>query len=136
MACVHSRRMESRAVASIRAAAWIDASHSFDPLEAATRGVALRELPILVPLHTGEAIEMAGAILAADAADLLVLDLSLVREVPLGTRRRLDLRLEMFNALNRPVYGPPNGVFGSAAFGSITTAGDPRVVQLAVRAQF
>ena len=63
------------------------------------------------------------------------LDLSLVREVPLGTRRRLDLRLEMFNALNRPVYGPPNGVFGSAAFGSITTAGDPRVVQLAVRAQ-
>ncbi|MFZ9767712.1 MAG: hypothetical protein ACO3C4_04400 [Candidatus Limnocylindrus sp.] len=61
------------------AAAWIDASHSFDPLEAATRGVALRDLPILVPLHTGEAIEMAGAILAADAADLLVLDLSLVR---------------------------------------------------------
>jgi hypothetical protein len=61
------------------AAAWIDASHSFDPLEAATRGVALRELPILVPLHTGEAIEMAGALLAADAADLLVLDLSLVR---------------------------------------------------------
>jgi hypothetical protein len=61
------------------AAAWIDASHSFDPLEAATRGVALRELPILVPLHTGEAIEMAGSLLAADAADLLVLDLSLVR---------------------------------------------------------
>jgi hypothetical protein len=61
------------------AAAWIDASHSFDPLEAATRGVALRELPILVPLHTSEAIEMAGALLAADAADLLVLDLSLVR---------------------------------------------------------
>jgi hypothetical protein len=54
------------------AAAWIDASHSFDPLEAATRGVALRELPILVPLHTGEAIEMAGALLAADAADFLV----------------------------------------------------------------
>jgi hypothetical protein len=61
------------------AAAWIDAARSFDPLEAATRGVSLRELPILVPLHTGEAIEMAGALLAADAADLLVLDLSLVR---------------------------------------------------------
>ena len=61
------------------AAAWIDAARSFDPLEAATRGVALRELPILVPLHTGEALEMAGALLAADAADLLVLDLSLVR---------------------------------------------------------
>lgn len=68
--------------------------------------------------------------------DVRTLDLALVREVPLGTRRRLDLRLEIFNALNRPVYGPPNGVFGSAAFGSITTAGDPRVMQLAVRAQF
>ena len=55
------------------AAAWIDASHSFDPLEAATRGVALRELPILVPLHTGEAIEMAGALLAdADLAAVVL----------------------------------------------------------------
>ena len=72
-----------RALASTQAAggaaAWIDAARSFDPLEAATRGVALRDLPILVPLHAGEALEMAGALLAADAADLLVLDLSLVR---------------------------------------------------------
>ena len=32
--------------------------------------------------------------------------------------------------------GPPNGVFGSAAFGTITSAGDPRVVQLAVKVYF
>ena len=65
-----------------------------------------------------------------------LLDLAVVREVALGNRGRLDLRGEVFNALNAPAYGAPNGVFGSAAFGSITTAGDPRVVQLAVRLHF
>jgi hypothetical protein len=30
----------------------------------------------------------------------------------------------------------PNGVAGTAAFGTITTAGDPRVVQLAVKWSF
>jgi hypothetical protein len=35
-----------------------------------------------------------------------------------------------------PPLGNPNGVAGSAAFGTITTAGDPRVVQLAVKLLF
>jgi hypothetical protein len=65
-----------------------------------------------------------------------IVDMSMVREVPLGAQRRLELRVEIFNLFNRPVYGAPNGVFGSAAFGSITTAGDPRVTQLAVRVPF
>jgi hypothetical protein len=34
---------------------------------------------------------------------------------------------------NTPPLGAPNGTFGSAAFGTITSAGDPRVVQLAVK---
>ena len=37
---------------------------------------------------------------------------------------------------NTPPLGAPNGVFGSAAFGTITTAGDPRVIQLAVKLLF
>jgi hypothetical protein len=45
----------------------------------------------------------------------------------------LELRAEAFNLLNNPAFGNPHGVLGSAAFGSITTAGDPRVVQLAVK---
>jgi hypothetical protein len=48
----------------------------------------------------------------------------------------LELRAEVFNLLNNPSFGNPNGVAGSAAFGSITTAGDPRVVQLAVKFAF
>jgi hypothetical protein len=62
-------------------------------------------------------------------------DLALSRRVPVrvGT---LELRTEAFNLLNTPPLGNPNTVLGSANFGSITTAGDPRVVQLAVKWQF
>lgn len=70
------------------AAAWIDGSRTFDPLEAATRGVSLAALPIVVPLHLSEAIDMAGAILSADAADLLVFDLSDLRG---AQRHRIEL---------------------------------------------
>ena len=47
-----------------------------------------------------------------------------------------DLRGEVFNLFNHTNYGAPNVSFGSAAFGSITTAGDPRIIQLALRLGF
>ena len=72
-----------RAVAATQraggATAWIDAARTFDPLEAATRGAALGALPIVVPAHVDEALAAAGALLAADAVDLLVLDLDGLR---------------------------------------------------------
>lgn len=43
---------------------------------------------------------------------------------------------EAFNLLNHPPFGNPSGVLGSASFGSISSAGDPRVVQLAVKYLF
>jgi hypothetical protein len=64
------------------------------------------------------------------------LDLGVIRRVPLGTCRLLEMRVEIFNVTNTPALGAPNGVFGSAAFGSITTSGDPRVVQLALKLVF
>jgi hypothetical protein len=60
-------------------------------------------------------------------------DLSLSRRLPLRAANAIELRAEVFNLLNTPPLGNPNGVAGSAAFGSITTAGDPRVIQLAVK---
>jgi hypothetical protein len=63
-------------------------------------------------------------------------DVALSRRVPLRGRTTLELRAEAFNLLNTPSFGNPNGVVGSASFGSITTAGDPRVVQLAVKYGF
>jgi len=67
-----------RAVAATHGAggavAWIDASHTFDGVEAASRGVHLSALPIVLPANADEALETAGSIIAADAADLLVVD--------------------------------------------------------------
>ncbi len=64
------------------------------------------------------------------------LDLAVMRRVPLTASKTLEVRAEIFNATNTPPLGAPNGVFGSAAFGTITTAGDPRVIQLAVKFAF
>ena len=64
------------------------------------------------------------------------LDVAVIRRFrPQGTTA-IELRAEVFNVLNTPPLGNPNGVFGSAAFGTITTAGDPRVVQLAAKVLF
>ena len=45
--------------------------------------------------------------------------------------KALELRAEVFNVTNTPPLGAPNTTVGAAAFGTITSAGDPRVVQLA-----
>lgn len=63
-------------------------------------------------------------------------DLAVVRRVPLGARTALDVRAEVFNLLNTPPLGAPNAVLGAANFGTITTAGDPRVIQLALKVMF
>ena len=61
------------------------------------------------------------------------LDLALMRRIPLSTSRAVEVRAEVFNATNTPPLGAPNTTVGSAAFGTITSAGDPRVVQLALK---
>jgi hypothetical protein len=63
-------------------------------------------------------------------------DLSFSRRVRLRAPSSLQLRAEVFNLLNTAQFGAPNGVAGSAAFGSITTAADPRVMQLAIKFLF
>lgn len=57
----------------------------------------------------------------------------MIRRVQLGRARSLELRAEIFNVTNTPALGLPSGVLGTAAFGTITTAGDPRVIQLALK---
>ena len=64
------------------------------------------------------------------------LDIALSRRVVLRSARALELRAEAFNVRNTPPLGAPGGIFGSAAFGTITSAGDPRVIQLAIKFLF
>ena len=63
-------------------------------------------------------------------------DLALMRRIPVGAALSIELRAEVFNLLNTPPLGAPAGVLGAANFGTITTAGDPRVVQLALKFLF
>ena len=63
-------------------------------------------------------------------------DLALSRRIPLSNGVALELRAELFNALNTPAFGAPNAVAGAANFGTVTTAGDPRVAQLAAKILF
>ena len=63
-------------------------------------------------------------------------DVALIRRLPLHKSTAIELRAEIFNLFNTPNLGAPNGVAGSAAFGTITTALDPRVGQVAVKLLF
>ena len=45
-------------------------------------------------------------------------------------------RAEAFNVSNTPPLNDPNGSFGSAAFGSITSAGNPRVFEFVAKVHF
>lgn len=64
------------------------------------------------------------------------LDLALIRRLGFRSDKALEVRAEIFNVTNTPPLGNPNGVLGTAAFGTVTSAGDPRVVQLAVKLLF
>jgi hypothetical protein len=64
------------------------------------------------------------------------MDLALVRRVPLGGRQAIEVRAEIFNLFNTVNLGAPGAVVGTASFGTITTALDPRVVQIAVKFVF
>jgi hypothetical protein len=62
-------------------------------------------------------------------------DFALIRKVPIH-KTAIEVRAEVFNLLNTVNLGAPNAVAGAANFGTITTALDPRVVQLAVKYLF
>jgi hypothetical protein len=52
-----------------------------------------------------------------------------------GTRR-LELRWEVFNLLNRANFDLPNRIFGNANFGRVFSAKDPREMQIGIRLTF
>jgi hypothetical protein len=64
------------------------------------------------------------------------LDVALIRRIALGRKPALELRVEAFNLTNTPPLAQPNGVLASPGFGSITSAGDPRVIQLGIKVLF
>ncbi len=63
-------------------------------------------------------------------------DLALIKRTMITERYSMDFRAEVFNFTNTPPLNAPNVVAGAAGFGSITSAGDPRVLQFALKFNF
>jgi hypothetical protein len=66
------------------------------------------------------------------------LDLSLFKSfsMPYSELHKLEFRAECFNVLNRVNLGNPNTSSNANLFGSITSASDPRILQLVLRYSF
>ena len=65
-----------------------------------------------------------------------MVDLMVGKTFSITERLRTEFRAEVFNLTNTPPLGNPNGSFGTAAFGSITSALDPRVFELVLKLHF
>jgi Carboxypeptidase regulatory-like domain len=63
-------------------------------------------------------------------------DLMIGKTLRIRERVSLELRAEVFNVSNTPPLNDPSGSFGSAAFGSITSAGNPRDFEFVAKAHF
>jgi carboxypeptidase family protein/TonB-dependent receptor-like protein len=63
-------------------------------------------------------------------------DIMLGKTFAMTERFRMEVRAEAFNLTNTPPLGPPNGSFGTTAFGTITTALDPRVFEFVLKLHF
>ncbi len=63
-------------------------------------------------------------------------DLMIAKIFSITERYRLEFRAEVFNISNTPPLNDPNGSYGSAAFGTITSAGNPRDFEFAAKLHF
>jgi hypothetical protein len=63
-------------------------------------------------------------------------DLMIGKTFRIAERVNLEFRAEAFNVSNTPPLNDPNGSFGSAAFGSITSAGNPRDFEFVGKVRF
>jgi hypothetical protein len=70
-------------------------------------------------------------------------DLSVVKNVRISTRARLQFRADFFDLFNHPNFGPPGNIVGTSTFGKISStrfptgeAGSSRQIQLAVKLSF
>ena len=64
------------------------------------------------------------------------IDLMVGKTFLLSEKLAAEFRAEAFNLTNTPPWSEPNGDFGTPAFGSITSAGDPRVFELVLKLRF
>ncbi len=68
---------------------------------------------------------------------LVQLDMSLMRTIPFGERVASQLRWDVFNVANHPIFALPNGTANSTTFGAISSTNvDSREMQISARIVF
>src|SRR5262245_16473485 len=60
-------------------------------------------------------------------------DFALTRTFRIGNAQNVQFRWEVFNVFNHVNFGDPVAALNSASFGMIQTAGDPRIMQFALK---
>ena len=63
-------------------------------------------------------------------------DLAVTRTFKIGSSQNLQFRWEIFNVINHVNYNAPVTAINSATFGTIQSAGDPRIMQFALKVDF
>ncbi len=63
-------------------------------------------------------------------------DIAITRSFKLADTRTFQFRWEIFNVMNHANFNAPVAALNSANFGKILTAGDPRIMQFALRFEF
>lgn len=71
-----------------------------------------------------------------DGPGLAAVNLSVLKSFEVVEGASLQFRVESFNALNRTNFDQPRNFLGAAGFGSITSAQNPRLVQLGLKLLF
>ena len=67
---------------------------------------------------------------------LFDIDFSVFKNFPITESKTIQFRWENYNFTNTPPLNAPDGTLGSGSFGRITTAGNGREMQFALRFQF
>jgi hypothetical protein len=91
--------------------------------------------PTSADMYAGNFWGNAGAGIISNPG-LVNFDVSVMKNFSIGERVRVQFRGEFFNFTNTPAFGNPGAMFGLPTFGKISSAGDPRVVQLGLKLTF
>jgi hypothetical protein len=63
-------------------------------------------------------------------------DTGLLKNFPILESTSLQFRAEFFNVFNNVNFGPPQNLLGTTSVGKLTSAADPRILQLALKLSF
>jgi hypothetical protein len=66
----------------------------------------------------------------------IVFDMALYKDFKIGERQKFEFRSEFFNIFNHTNFSGVSTSFGSGNFGQVTSARDPRIIELALRYEF